>query len=89
MFDPFISFVREIYGNENVPLHRPLFSDEEENRVAKAIKSNFVSSAGQDIEVFEGEIANFTGARHAVATVMEPRHYRLQCMFQTSVQETR
>ena len=69
MFDPFISFVREIYGNENVPLHRPLFSDEEENRVAKAIKSNFVSSAGQDIEVFEGEIANFTGARHAVATV--------------------
>lgn len=69
MFDSFISLVREIYDEEFVPLHRPVFSGDEEKRVVQALKSNFVSSAGQDIEIFERELASFTGARHAVATV--------------------
>ena len=65
----FISLVREIYDDEFVPLHRPVFSGDEEKRVVQAVKSNFVSSAGQDIEIFERELASFTGARYAVATV--------------------
>lgn len=65
----FISVARKIYGSEFVPLHRPVFSDDEKNRVLQVIDSNFVSSAGKEIEVFEGAIADVTGAKYAIATV--------------------
>lgn len=65
----FVTLVREIYDEGFVPLHRPVFSDEEKRRVVECIESNFVSSAGKDIDLLEREIADFTGARFAVATV--------------------
>ena len=34
-----------------------------------SIKSNFVSSAGPEVGLFEKEVADFTGAKYAVATV--------------------
>ena len=67
--EDFIALVHEIYGGEFVPLHRPIFSDDEKSRVIGVIDSNFVSSAGQDIETFEAKVAEFTGARYAIATV--------------------
>ena len=65
----FVALVRGVYQDDFIPLHRPLFSDNEKNRVIAAIDSNFVSSAGKEIEVFEQEIADFSGARYAIATV--------------------
>lgn len=69
MLDEFVDVVREIYGDGFVPLHRPIFSEREKNSVARVIDSNFVSSAGKEIEIFEREIADFTGASYAIATV--------------------
>lgn len=69
MLDQFVDFVREIYGEGFIPLHRPLFSDDEKRRITECVDSNFVSSAGKEIEVFEGAIADFTGAKYAIATV--------------------
>ena len=64
----FIDKVREIYGTRNaVPLHAPTFSEREEDAVARAVESTFVSSIGPDIEVFEQSIAEVTGAKHVVA----------------------
>ncbi|MDB2487142.1 LegC family aminotransferase [Alphaproteobacteria bacterium] len=65
----FISRTRDIYGDGFIPLHRPVFSDDEKQRLVACIDSNFVSSAGAEIEVFEAEIARFTGAAFAIATV--------------------
>ena len=38
-----------------------MFSDTEKNCVVKCIDSNFVSSAGKEIEVFEVELARIAG----------------------------
>jgi perosamine synthetase len=69
MLNSFVNVIREIYGDGFVPLHRPIFSENEKNSVAKVIESNFVSSAGMEIEVFEREMAEYTGASYAIATV--------------------
>ena len=68
-YQKFTAFVHSIYGEGFIPLHRPLFSEDEKLAVAECIDSNFVSSAGKEIEVFEGTIADFTGAKYAIATV--------------------
>lgn len=65
----FVTKVREIYGDGYIPLHRPVFSTSEKEVIIDCVESNFVSSAGKEVEVFEGKIADFTGARYAIATV--------------------
>jgi dTDP-4-amino-4,6-dideoxygalactose transaminase len=64
-----IQTIRSIYGDGPVPLHRPVFAGDEKARLLECIDSNFVSSAGELIGQFERQVAEFTGARHAVATV--------------------
>ena len=64
-----INNIRSIYGDGPVPLHRPIFASDEKARLLECIDSNFVSSAGDLIGEFERQVAAFTGARHAVATV--------------------
>jgi aminotransferase in exopolysaccharide biosynthesis len=68
-FEKIIAFVREIYGEEIIPLHRPIFQGNEKSYLADCIDSNFVSSAGSKVEEFERMIASYTGANHAVAVV--------------------
>lgn len=63
------AFVRSIYGSGNVPLHRPVFEGNERQYLVECIESNFVSSVGAKVTEFEEQIAAFTGARFAVATV--------------------
>jgi len=65
----FIDFVRSIYGNDFIPLHRPVFDDSEKNNLVECIDSNFVSSVGYGVKRFEDNIAKFTGHKFAVATV--------------------
>ncbi|MEM7728630.1 MAG: LegC family aminotransferase [Pseudomonadota bacterium] len=67
--DALIAHVRGVYGPGFVPLHRPVFAGRERDYVVDAIDSNFVSSAGQRVADFEADVARFTGAAHAVATV--------------------
>ncbi|MDA0849344.1 MAG: DegT/DnrJ/EryC1/StrS family aminotransferase, partial [Verrucomicrobia bacterium] len=69
MKEEFISLVKELYGNDFVPLHRPVFEGNEKQYLIDCIDSNFVSSVGEKVDEFERLIAEFTGSRFAVATV--------------------
>jgi perosamine synthetase len=64
-----IEFVRSIYGEGFIPLHRPVFDGNEKRYLVECIDSNFVSSVGARVAEFEQEIAAFTGSKHAIATV--------------------
>jgi len=64
-----VQFVRSIYCEENVPLHRPIFLGNEKKYLIECIDSNFVSSVGAKVTEFEQQIAAFTGSRYAIATV--------------------
>jgi aminotransferase in exopolysaccharide biosynthesis len=65
----FIRFIRDIYGEEFIPLHRPVFTGNERRYLVETIDSNFVSSVGQGVIDFENMVAEFTGAKYAIATV--------------------
>lgn len=70
MNDKLISFVRDYYAtSEFIPLHAPVFSGCELEFVSESIKSTFVSSVGSFVDRFEQDIASYTGAEKAVATV--------------------
>lgn len=65
-----VEFVKDHYGtNEFIPLHAPVFSGREKAYVADTIESTFVSSVGAYVDRFEKELAGYTGAGAAVATV--------------------
>jgi perosamine synthetase len=64
-----LGFVRGIFGDDLIPLHRPIFIGNERQYLNECIDSNFVSSVGPKVEQFEKQVARFTGARFAVATV--------------------
>lgn len=64
-----IEFVRGIYGQDYIPLHRPVFEGSERSRLIACIDSNFVSSVGAEVIEFENRVAKFIGCRYAVATV--------------------
>ena len=69
MKEEFISLVKELYGNDFVPLHRPVFEGNEKQYLVDCIDSNFVSSVGEKVTEFERKIAEFTGSKYAVAAV--------------------
>lgn len=64
-----IQFIRKLYGEDFIPLHRPIFNGNEKTYLADCIDSNFVSSAGELVSDFERQVASFTGAQHAIAVV--------------------
>ncbi len=64
-----VSFSKSIYGNNFIPLHRPVFEGNEKNYLIDCIDSNFVSSVGKKVTEFELKIAEFTDSKYAIATV--------------------
>jgi aminotransferase in exopolysaccharide biosynthesis len=64
-----VGLVRRIYGQGNIPLHRPVFEGNEKRYLVECIDSNFVSSVGAKVTEFELQVASFTGAKFAIATV--------------------
>ena len=54
---------------EFVPLHVPVFNGNEKRYLEECIDSTFVSSAGKFVDLFERKVAEYTGAKHAVAVV--------------------
>jgi len=67
--DAFILHAREIFGEGDIPLHRPVFEGNEKQFLVDCIDSNFVSSVGAKVTEFEEKVAKFTGAKYAIATV--------------------
>lgn len=65
-----IEFIKDYYEtNDFIPLHAPVFGEEEKRMVLDTIQSTFVSSVGKYVDKFELEFSNFTESREAVAVV--------------------
>lgn len=70
MNEQLISFIRDYFGTSDfIPLHAPVFSGREKDYVVDTIDSTFVSSVGAYVDRFEQDMASYTGAPRAVATV--------------------
>jgi aminotransferase in exopolysaccharide biosynthesis len=69
MIEKFCDLARSLYGDEFIPLHRPIFEGNERRYLVDCIDSNFVSSIGVKVTEFEEKIAEYTGAKYAVSTV--------------------
>jgi len=52
-----------------IPLHEPKFSGFEWNYVKECIDTGWVSSVGSFVDRFEKDLADYTGAKHAIVTV--------------------
>ncbi|MBO1924508.1 LegC family aminotransferase [Thiomicrorhabdus sp. 6S3-12] len=68
-FSSILETVRSHYGDGFVPLHAPCFRGEEKAKLIDCVDSTFVSSVGRYVDEFEQQIAQFTGAKYAVAVV--------------------
>ena len=70
MFEKAVQFIQEIYNTkEFLPLHEPVFFGNEKKYLDECIDSTFVSSIGKFVDQFEKMIADFTGAKYAIAAV--------------------
>jgi perosamine synthetase len=70
MYKDLVRFVQELYGTTDfIPLHAPRFKGNEKKYLLETIDSTFVSSVGEFVGKFEQQIAKYTGAKHAIATV--------------------
>ena len=70
-FEAIINFIRKQYNKpeEFIPLHEPRFRGNEKKYLNDCIDSTFVSSVGKYVDLFEKKIAEYTGAKYAVAAV--------------------
>lgn len=70
MFEETIQFIQEAYNTkEFLPLHEPIFFGNEKKYLNECIDSTFVSSVGKFVDQFEQMMAEYTGAKYAIATV--------------------
>jgi perosamine synthetase len=70
MFEQLVAYIRDLYGREGtIGLHEPCFMGNEKHYLSECIDSTFVSSVGSFVDRLEGELASYTGAKYAVATV--------------------
>jgi len=63
--------LKEVLGTAKdlIPLHEPEFTGNESALVQNCLDSTFVSSVGKYVDQFEAMLADYTGAKHAVAVV--------------------
>ena len=66
-----VAAVQRAVGTPNgiLGLHEPVFAGNELRYLQECIKSTFVSSVGKFVDRFEDMLAEFTGARRAIAVV--------------------
>ena len=70
MYQNVISFIKELYGNQEfTPLAVPKFIGNEKKYLNECIDTTFVSSVGQFVDRFEKDMAAYTGAKRAVVCV--------------------
>lgn len=65
----FLAALRRVLGRPSgmLPLHEPEFSGNEWSMVKDTLDTTFVSSVGKYVDRFEQMLAEFTGAKHAIA----------------------
>jgi aminotransferase in exopolysaccharide biosynthesis len=69
MYANVVNFIQKLYNTkEFLPLHEPRFIGNEKKYVNETIDSTFVSSVGKFVTQFEEMVAEFSGAKYAVAT---------------------
>ena len=61
--------IRSVVGSHQATLHEPHFGGNEMVYLKECIDSTFVSSVGKFVDRFERDLAEYTGANHAIATV--------------------
>lgn len=61
--------IRLVISNTPRGLHEPCFRGQEKQYLMECIDTGWVSSAGSFVERFEHELAEYTGAKYAIATV--------------------
>ena len=80
-YSDIIKFIRELYNTDLViPLHEPQFKGNEKKYLNECIDSTFVSSAGKFVDVLEKKIANYTGAKYAIATSNATSALHIACL---------
>jgi perosamine synthetase len=69
-FENIIKIIKNQFKTEEfIPLHEPRFNGNEKKYVLDCIDSTFVSSVGKYVDQFEKMVADYTGAKYAIATV--------------------
>ena len=69
-YDNIVKFIQEKYKTQEfIPLHEPRFRGNEKKYINECIDTTFVSSVGKFVDLFEKKIAEYTGAKYAVAAV--------------------
>lgn len=64
-----VAAIRSVVGTGPVCLHEPWFGGNEWIYLKQCLDSTYVSSVGAFVDRFESDLANYTGAKHAVAVV--------------------
>ena len=70
-YQEIVNFIRKLYNKPEgfIPLHAPVFYGNEKKYLEECIDSTFVSSVGKFVDQFEDKMAEYTGAKKAVACV--------------------
>ncbi len=61
--------LRTVLGPGSFTLHEPVFNGKESSYLGECINSTYVSSVGPFVDRFEFDLEEYTGAKHAIATV--------------------
>ena len=64
-----LNTLQSILGEEKHSLHEPRFQGKEQQYIKECINSTYVSTAGQFVDRFEKELADYTGSIRAIAVV--------------------
>lgn len=68
--DGFIQTIKQTLASnaQTIALHEPYFAGNEWNYVKECLDTGWVSSVGKFVDRFEHDLAQFTGAKYAIAT---------------------
>ena len=61
--------IRSVAGAGQISLHEPSFEGNEWKYLKECLDSSYVSSVGKFVDQFEKDLAEFTGAKHAISVV--------------------
>jgi len=64
-----ITAIQSVVGSEPVNLHEPSFEGKESDYLQDCVNSGYVSTIGEYVNRFEHLLAEYTGAKHAIAVV--------------------
>jgi perosamine synthetase len=64
-----IEAIQSVVGSGPKVLHEPVFAGNEWEYLKECLNSTFVSSVGKFVDQFETDLARYTGATYAIATV--------------------